>query len=49
VATLGGPPLRLTVPPGTRPGALLNVPGYGLAKPEGGRGDLLIRVKPELS
>lgn len=47
VATLSGPSLRLSVPPGTRPGAIFKIPGYGLAKPEGGRGDLLVQIKTE--
>ncbi len=47
VDTLGGPSLRLKVPPGTRPGATFKIPGYGLPRPEGGRGDLLVQIKTE--
>lgn len=44
VSVLGGRSIRLTVPPGTANGAVFKVPGYGLPKPDAGRGDLLVRV-----
>jgi len=34
----------VTIPPGVMRGAALRVPGEGLPKPRGGRGDLLVRV-----
>ena len=34
----------VTIPPGVTRGAVLRVPGEGLPKPRGGRGDLLVRV-----
>ena len=36
--------VRVTIPPGVTRGAVLRVPGEGLPKPRGGRGDLLVRV-----
>ncbi|MDR0881045.1 MAG: DnaJ domain-containing protein [Candidatus Adiutrix sp.] len=45
VSTLSGPALRLNVPAGTKPGANFKLPGYGLAKPDGVKGDLLVRIK----
>lgn len=45
VKTLTGRTLRLTVPPGTRPGARFKLAGYGLPRPEGGYGDLLVQIK----
>ncbi|MEV6211842.1 J domain-containing protein [Kitasatospora sp. NPDC051914] len=37
--------VRLVVPPGTQPGAVLGVPGRGLPRPDGGtRGDLRVSV-----
>lgn len=44
VRSLSGQALRLTVPPGTRPGANFKLAGYGLPRPDGGRGDLLVRI-----
>lgn len=45
VKTLSGRTLRLTVPPGTRPGARFKLTGHGLPRPEGGHGDLLVQIK----
>ncbi|MFZ4484130.1 MAG: DnaJ C-terminal domain-containing protein [Chthoniobacterales bacterium] len=36
--------VRVTIPAGVARGAVLKVPGEGLPKPRGGRGDLLVRV-----
>ncbi|MDR1545583.1 MAG: DnaJ domain-containing protein [Deltaproteobacteria bacterium] len=44
VPTLDGRRLRLTVPPGTAPGARLRAPGHGVPSPQADRGDLLITV-----
>lgn len=45
-----GTRLTLTIPARVRRGELLRIPGEGLPKPRGGRGDLLIRViyRPEV-
>ncbi len=45
-----GGPLRVTIPPGVGRGEILRVPGEGMPKPRGGRGDLLVRVtyRPEV-
>jgi DnaJ-class molecular chaperone len=42
--------LRITIPPRVARGEVLRVPGEGLPKPRGGRGDLLVRVtyRPEV-
>ncbi|MDR1044214.1 MAG: DnaJ domain-containing protein [Candidatus Adiutrix sp.] len=45
VQPLSGQALRLTIPPGTRAGANFKIPGYGLKKPDGGQGDLLVKIK----
>jgi len=45
--TIPGPngrPVRVTIPAGVTRGAVLRVPGEGLPKPRGGRGDLLVRA-----
>lgn len=42
--SLTGQMLRLNVPPGTKSGTVFKLPAYGLPKPGGGRGDLLVRV-----
>lgn len=39
-----GAPVRVQIPPSLARGEILRVPGEGLPKPRGGRGDLLIRV-----
>lgn len=36
--------LRVTIPPGVARGEIIRLPGEGLPKPRGGRGDLLVRV-----
>ena len=45
-----GAMLRVTIPRGVPRGEILRVPGEGLPKPRGGRGDLLVRVtyRPEV-
>ena len=45
VYSLAGNPLRLTVPAGTRPDAVFRLAGYGLSKPDGGKGDFFVQVK----
>ena len=49
VGATGGP-LRVPIPAGIARGEILRVPGEGLPKPRGGRGDLLVRVtyRPEV-
>ena len=52
--TLQGPTgtvLRLQIPAGVKRGEILRIPGEGLPKPRGGRGDLLVRIvyRPEVS
>ena len=45
-----GAPLRLSIPTGVSRGEILRIPGEGLPKPRGGRGDLLVRItyRPEV-
>ena len=45
-----GAPLRVQIPAGIARGEILRVPGEGVPKPRGGRGDLLVRVtyRPEV-
>ncbi len=45
-----GAPLRIPIPAGVSRGEILRIPGEGLPKPRGGRGDLLVRVmyRPEV-
>ncbi len=45
-----GAPLRVSIPAGVSRAAVLRVPGEGLPKPRGGRGDLLVRItyRPEV-
>ena len=42
--------LRVPIPPGISRGEIVRIPGEGLPKPRGGRGDLLLRVmyRPEV-
>ncbi len=42
--------VRVTIPPRAARGTIIRVPGEGLPKPRGGRGDLLVRVtyRPEV-
>jgi curved DNA-binding protein len=44
VTDLSGRPLRFTVPAGTALGANFKMAGYGLARPDGSRGDLLVKI-----
>ena len=46
-----GNSLRVQIPPGVRRGEMLRLPGEGMPKPRGGRGDLLIKVtyRPDVS
>lgn len=51
--TLVGPagaPVRVQIPAGIGRGEILRVPGEGLPKPRGGRGDLLVKItyRPEI-
>ena len=51
--TLQGPAgtmLRLQIPAGVKRGEILRIPGEGMPKPRGGRGDLLVRItyRPEV-
>ena len=39
-----GRPVRVQIPPRVERGAILRLPGHGLPRPRGGRGDLLVRV-----
>jgi DnaJ-class molecular chaperone len=43
-------PVRVTIPRGVGRGEILRIPGEGLPKPRGGRGDLLVRItyRPEV-
>jgi molecular chaperone DnaJ len=45
VPTLGGRPVTVRIPPGTPSGRVLRVRGHGVARRDGGRGDLLVTVK----
>jgi curved DNA-binding protein len=45
VQPLAGAPLRLTVQPGARAGAVFRIPAHGLPKPDGTRGDLLVKIQ----
>ncbi len=45
ITNLSGHCLRLTVLPGTKVGSSLKVAGHGLMKPDGKKGDLLVRIK----
>ena len=47
VRPLAGAPLRLTVPPGAKAGAVFKIPAHGLPKPDGTRGDLLVKIQGE--
>jgi curved DNA-binding protein len=44
VQTLAGAPLRLTVPPGAQAGAVFKIAGHGLLRPDGAKGDLLVKI-----
>lgn len=45
-----GAPVRVIIPPRVARSAIIKVPGEGLPKPRGGRGDLLVRItyRPEV-
>jgi molecular chaperone DnaJ len=45
VPTLGGPPVKLRIPPGTPNGRIFRVRGKGVSKRDGSRGDLLVTVE----
>jgi molecular chaperone DnaJ len=45
VPTLGGPPVKLRIPPGTPNGRTFRVRGKGVAKRDGLRGDLLVTIE----
>ncbi len=44
VRTISGRKVVLRIPPGTQPGTLFRIPGYGISR-EGKRGDQFVRVK----
>lgn len=44
VAGVGGVSLRVTIPRGVGRGEIIRIPGEGLPRPRGGRGDLLVRI-----
>lgn len=50
VASATGGMVRVPIPAGVARGAVIKVPGEGLPKPRGGRGDLLVRItyRPEI-
>lgn len=50
VRGLGGGCLRVEIPRGAARGEVICIPGEGLPKPRGGRGDLLVRIayRPEV-
>ncbi len=50
IAGPSGGPLRISIPAGVPRGEVLRIPGEGLPKTRGGRGDLLVRVtyRPEV-
>jgi DnaJ-class molecular chaperone len=45
-----GAPVRIPIPAGVARGTILRIPGEGLPKPRGGRGDLLVKItyRPEV-
>jgi len=45
VPGLAGKSVRVVIPPRVARGTILRVPGEGLPKPHGGRGDLLVRIR----
>ena len=50
VAALNGARLRVQIPRNVARGEIIRLPGEGLPKPRGGRGDLLVRIlyRPEV-
>ena len=47
VRPLCGAPLRLTVPPGSKAGSVFKIKARGLVKPDGEKGDLLVKIQTE--
>jgi molecular chaperone DnaJ len=45
VPTLGGPPVKLRIPPGTPNGRTFRIRGKGVTKRDGSKGDLLVTVE----
>ncbi len=45
VPTLDGAPVTVRIPPGTPSGRTFRVPGHGVPRPGGSRGDLLVTVE----
>ena len=45
VTALTGQALRLNIPPNSAPGSTFKLRGYGLIKPDGTKGDLLVQIK----
>ena len=47
---IGGSQLRVQIPRGAARGEIVRIPGEGMPKPRGGRGDLLVRItyRPEV-
>jgi molecular chaperone DnaJ len=43
--TLGGAPVTVRIPPGTPSGRVLRVPGHGVPRQDGTRGDLLLTIE----
>jgi molecular chaperone DnaJ len=48
VPTLGGPPVKLRIPPGTPNGRTFRIRGKGVTKRDGSRGDLLVSVEVQV-
>lgn len=50
LAGVSGAPVRVQIPAGVGRGEIIRVPGEGLPKPRGGRGDLLVKItyRPEV-
>jgi DnaJ-class molecular chaperone len=44
VQGVGGVSLRVTIPRGMGRGEIIRIPGEGLPRPRGGRGDLLVKI-----
>jgi molecular chaperone DnaJ len=48
VPTLGGPPVKLRIPPGTPNGRTFRIRGKGVTKRDGSKGDLLVSVEVQV-
>ena len=50
ISSATGAQLQVRIPPGIERGEIVRIPGHGLPRPRGGRGDLLVRVlfRPEV-